>query len=137
MHGIATAGMACVTRLLGLYNVREGDEAESSHIGGVEAAIVGRGIFLVRGEAGKIIGPGAGRLVRNARHGYCSRLVTSVGDDFYRVGAQVVIGNGLRRGIENWGNVVLGRNVTRDSGRVRDQHRAFLHVALEDLAPSG
>ena len=55
--------------------------------------------------------------------------------DLDRVGAEVAVRDGLGRGIEDGGDVVLGGHVLRYRGGVWEQ--TFLYVSLEDLGTCG
>lgn len=132
-----------MTLMLGLHDVSEADEAQAAHIVGVYAAVVAAGVGLVGdgpkvrgGQArGQIVLPIVCHVVGDA--GHMDRdgggLVVRVCNNLDGVRIEVVIGNGLGRGVEDRRDVVFRYDVARDGGRVRDQY-GFLDIALEDLA---
>lgn len=62
--------------------------------------------------------------------------MAGMGDDFDRVGIEVVIGDGFGGCVEDRRNVVLGHDVTRNGGGIRDQC-SLLNIAFEDLTAGG
>lgn len=143
MDRLPRAGQPRMALVFGLHNVGEADEAQAAHVVGVYTAIVAAGVGLVcHGSkvrccqaGGQIVLPAVCHVVGDAGHidRNGGRLVVCVCDNLDGVRIEVVIGNGLRRGVEDGRDVIFRYDVARNGGRVRDQY-GFLDIALEDLA---
>lgn len=121
--------------LLSVHDVGEGDEAEATHVGGVEGAVVGGGVFAVRVGVELFRPRGAGGFRDaggGASDGYSGGLVRGGHDDFDVVWIKVAICDGNGGGVENGRDVVFCGDVRGDRGG-GGQETFFLDVAFEDL----
>jgi hypothetical protein len=60
-----------------------------------------------------------------------------MGNDFYRIGIESVVGQGFGGGVQDWGDMVLGDDVGRDGGRSLGRHDILLDATLKDLGGRG
>lgn len=126
--------------LLGMHDVREGDEAQTANVGRIEGAVIG-GCVLAIGMCDEVFGPRSACGFANASgtagdvHG--SGLMGGGHDDLDVIRVEMPICDGDGGGIEDWGNVVFCRDVRRNGGRGGRMEAVFLDVAFEDLRRGG
>lgn len=127
--------------MLGLDDVSEGDEAQSTMIGHVSDAIARRwGVPVDGGE--RLIWqaadagidravPGGGVGGRRGRRG-SDQMVVRVHDDLNMVRVEALVGDGQGRRLQDRWDVVLSGDVRRNGARGWGWYRVLLHVPLED-----
>lgn len=117
--------------VLGLNHIGEGDEGQAAYIGRVQGPIVGRivggnGVGLTTGECGELVRPfvdrriegrAAGDGAHSTRNGRGSGLMRAVSHDLYRVRVQFLVGDGLGGIVQNWRDMVLRLDVSRNRSR--------------------